>query len=771
MVPSSPKRSVLLPVRLGIVAAAIALAGTTVPTQTPPTPPWGIYDLGTLGGAASTAQDAGDFAQVVVGQAQTTNGAFHAFIDGLAGRRDLGTLGGASSVAFSVYGAIVGQSQTATGQTHAFLYDNPFGLNSRMVDLGTLGGTFSAAYGVEGVVVGASRIAGDARIDAFQYLNGVMSPLAATRGGDSVARAIKGGVIVGYSCTAGNASCRAVQFANGVATTLFTLGGNSVANSLNFNGQIAGTSALADPTVKHAVFLVAPGQLPTDLGTLGGRNSEAFDINDRGHVVGTSDTASSGPHAFWWDGTTMMDLNAFLPAGSGWVLQSATGISEGGQIVGTGTHNGAMRGFILTPPTDLQLFPGGARSQADGNLPRGVEAGNEIRFVSSVVSFVDTGRTIYGSKVTFTLTGPGVYSSIRGYDNNAPECRLTAKVITCDAPPVDTIGFGPEYFVRVRTTGAGAISHSAVLTSTTPDPNSSNNAYTENNRAVSLSALALTPATVAGGKASSARVTLNDLPPGGDALVRLVSSRPDIAPVPATVNVPAHSNSPSRAFNIIPKVVSAPTAVEITATYGLVSVRQTLTVVPPALAQLYLTPTTIVGGCGTSAGKIALTGAAPAGGAVIPLSNTNASAVAPASVTVPAGATTQTFTVTTKYVTTNVAGSVGASYGGVSKNLAVTVRPIRVKTLTVTPNPVTGGSTASGSFALECAAPAGGIVVALSSSNGALAVPAAASVTLPAGATGGSFSVRTTRPAVSTAATVYAATFGVRKGAALTVLP
>jgi hypothetical protein len=103
--------------------------------------------------------------------------------------------------------------------------------------------------------------------------------------------------------------------------------------------------------------------------------------------------------------------------------------------------------------------------------------------------------------------------------------------------------------------------------------------------------------------------------------------------VPATIVVPNFSGSPSRNFNIIPKVVSAPTTVNITASYGQVTVTKTLTVTPPVLTTLTLTPTTLVGGCGTSAGKIALSGNAPAGGAVVKLTNTNAKAKVPTSIT------------------------------------------------------------------------------------------------------------------------------------------
>jgi len=42
-------------------------------------------------------------------------------------------------------------------------------------------------------------------------------------------------------------------------------------------------------------------------------------------------------------------LNKMIPAGSGWVLLSANGVNNAGQIAGEGLHNGKQHGFLLTP--------------------------------------------------------------------------------------------------------------------------------------------------------------------------------------------------------------------------------------------------------------------------------------------------------------------------------------------------------------------------------------------------------------------------------------
>ena len=45
----------------------------------------------------------------------------------------------------------------------------------------------------------------------------------------------------------------------------------------------------------------------------------------------------------------MLDLNDYIPTGSGWELQIAYDINSSGQIVGSGRINGKVHAFLLTP--------------------------------------------------------------------------------------------------------------------------------------------------------------------------------------------------------------------------------------------------------------------------------------------------------------------------------------------------------------------------------------------------------------------------------------
>jgi probable HAF family extracellular repeat protein len=69
--------------------------------------------------------------------------------------------------------------------------------------------------------------------------------------------------------------------------------------AINDAGQVVGTSPFG-ATNTHAV--IWNGGIPTDLGTLGGNNSQAFGINNAGQIVGTA--GPQGNRATIWNGGT-----------------------------------------------------------------------------------------------------------------------------------------------------------------------------------------------------------------------------------------------------------------------------------------------------------------------------------------------------------------------------------------------------------------------------------------------------------------------------------
>jgi hypothetical protein len=148
--------------------------------------------------------------------------------------------------------------------------------------------------------------------------------------------------------------------------------------------------------------------------------------------------------------------------------------------------------------------------------------------------------------------------------------------------------------------------------------------------------------------------------------------------------------------------------------------------------------------------------------------NINAATV-PASVTVPANATAATFAIATSAVPAVTAVTITATYNAVAKTATLTVNPpagpAALAGVTMNPATMIFGSISTGTVTLTAAAPAGGAVVSLASSEWvSFVLPA--SVTVPAGATFAQFPVTT---AIGQATTIITASYnGVNKTAPLT---
>lgn len=284
----------------------------------------------------------------------------------------------------------------------------------------------------------------------------------------------------------------------------------------------------------------------------------------------------------------------------------------------------------------------------------------------------------------------------------------------------------------------------------------------------SLSALALDPATVISGASSVGTVTLTGVAPAGGAVVALASSDASAALTPANVTVQPGVSSAT--FTVLTSATAAAGTVTISAAYGGGSASAALTIQRPApkLAGISLTPANIVGG-NVAGGSVTLTAAAPQGGAIVALSSSDASVAAvPSSITIRAGLTSATFSVTTSGVAASTGVQISASYSGDTLSATLNVNPASLSSLTLSPASVKGGTASAGVIALNGRAPSGGLTVAVASSNPYVAsVPP--SVTIQAGAASATFQITTRRVTANTKVQITATLAGISKAAVLNI--
>lgn len=248
----------------------------------------------------------------------------------------------------------------------------------------------------------------------------------------------------------------------------------------------------------------------------------------------------------------------------------------------------------------------------------------------------------------------------------------------------------------------------------------------------------------------------------------LVSSNTAVAQVPASVTVGALSLSQS--FNVTTSGVAANTNVTINATYNGYVTQKTITVLPPNVASVAVSPNVILGGQ-NSTGTVTLTGPAPTGGLTVNLGTSpNTVATTPPNVVVPAGSTNANFTVFTAAVQANTGVVVSATYGVTTRTAFFAVNAPSLTSFSVSPATVQGGTTFQATVGLDGVAPADGrSITTFSGAPGIVFMPA--TIVVQSGQTSRSVNVSTTPVTSSMLVTLFATRSGIYRTATVTVTP
>jgi len=286
-----------------------------------------------------------------------------------------------------------------------------------------------------------------------------------------------------------------------------------------------------------------------------------------------------------------------------------------------------------------------------------------------------------------------------------------------------------------------------------------------------VSAVSLNPASVTGGKSSTGTVTLSAPAPAAGAVVTL-SSNSAAASVPSSVTVAAGASSAN--FSISTSSVTASTLVSIAGAYGGVTQAATLTVNPPAPAA----PTLVSpAGGATPLQPVAFDWSDVAGAVSYEIQIDDTSTIAAPFIADQFVTVSQTAIgglpakrLWWRVRAQNSAGVFGPFSATRSFTPQATAAAPALSALSVSPSSVVGPTSATGTATLSAAAPSGGAVVTLASSNAAVAA-LPTSVTVPAGATSASFTVTTVAVSASTSVILSGAYGGASRTSTLAVTP
>jgi hypothetical protein len=381
--------------------------------------------------------------------------------------------------------------------------------------------------------------------------------------------------------------------------------------------------------------------------------------------------------------------------------------------------------------------------------------------VAAVASFVasgcaDTAATTAPTAITLasvvlsqiSVLGGTPVTGILTLTGNAPAggaaITLASSTTSVTVPGSVTIPEGSNTIsFSITTTSVAA---STVITATYAGASQTASLTTTVVIVAALQSMYLSNSVSMAGVPVQATVTLSAPAPTGGLTVGLASSTP-AATVPATVVVPFGNTI--QTFPIAINSSPAATSATITAVYSGVVRTATLTIGQLGFS---IGLPSIAGGL-PDAGVVSLPTPAPDGGAGVTLTSSSPNAVVPSSVMVPAGATSQAFTIATLNSPPTTTATITAAYAGASQTATMTVvaYPSLVAVGCSTTS-TTGGTAVPCTGTLGSPSPGGGWLLALASSDPSVSPPT--TVTVPAGASTFQFTLATGSVPAVTAVTV-----------------
>ena len=272
---------------------------------------------------------------------------------------------------------------------------------------------------------------------------------------------------------------------------------------------------------------------------------------------------------------------------------------------------------------------------------------------------------------------------------------------------------------------------------------------------------ALPDNTVNGGTPVAAEVTLWE--PAPDNMSINLSENSDAISIGSLPQINAGDFMGTGLINTNP--VSTDAVAAVSALFGTQTVTGNVFVKAPVLTSLAIDPNIVYSG-GISNGTVQLSSPTPAGGMPVALSSNTSVLVPPASINIQGGQSIGSFAMNVGQVTAQAIRTVTATLNGETRTVYVTIRP-GLKSLSISPANITGGSSSTGTILLGGVAPTGGTSVIVEDNSSAITTPA--SVTVPAGSTSTTFVIGTNQLGADANRTVTARLFGVTRTVGITI--